>query len=208
VRHRGRRVAATLGLSVALALVACGGGISPPPPPSQQSFYFAEELGVAITVDTGGDTPAADTSIASPVIANRTDGGLTITKIDGYDADAGVSILYVGTCSRSCIGAAKASDPDVIQALRSGIEHTLPVTIPSGMGVHGPGYRVTFRVTVTAAGIQVIRGGTGCLWVRDMRVTLSDGRHAKIGGYGGRAFMSLFLDAPGLPPGARRCPLP
>jgi len=159
-------------------------------------------------LDSVGGALTAERYIASPVIANRTTTALTITSIDGFDADRGVSIGYVGTCSRSCIATGKANDPAVVQALGFGIEHTLPVTIASGMGVHGPGFRMTFRVTATEAGIQVIRGGTGCLWVRDVRVTLSDGRHAKIGGYGGRDFMALFLDAPGLPPGAQRCPLP
>lgn len=209
----GRRIAAaqrvTVAILTAATVASCGGGVSPSPP---SPIELGIRLGVPVTLHSGARPGelATNDGVATFDLHNPTAQTVRVTHIDGADADSGLIVTYVGFthCLPSCDKTGSWEDPGTQQILQKGIEGKYPIVVPpddpSKLSI-----QITLRLGVSQAVMDRFRAG--CLWLRGLRVTLSDGRHVELRAYDGLSILGVFAETSALPapspPGPDRCPL-
>jgi len=215
-RQPGRWLWAVFGLLIPLS--ACGGGNTPPPsstpssnPGVDPTVSMGDRLAVPMTLHQAADGSwVTDGSVATPVVSNTGGDKVTITAIEPV-ADSGLLVTYLGytTCHHGCVGTGYWGDPSTQSIVEKGTDGHLPVSIPPDDQPGAQPEHLIFLLKIAPSAMQQLR--SGCLWLRALRITFADGRHALINGWGNRTVLGAFADDHALPGptpfGPKRCPL-
>jgi hypothetical protein len=169
-------------------------------------------LGVPIKLHTrlGGTDLVTNDGVATFDVHNRTSQAVRIVRIDGADADAGLTVTYLGFthCRPSCDKTGDWEDPQTQSTLQVGIEGQYPIVVPPEDPTKLP-VQIVLRLSVTRSAISKFRAG--CLWLRGLKITLSDNRHAELRAYDDLSILGVFAETSPLSaptsPGPARCPL-
>jgi hypothetical protein len=200
------------GALLLLTLPSCGGGDLPPPSPFPIDVVQRFAVPVKLHEDTTGTKQlVTNDGVATVEVENTGAAAVTIARIDGFVADAGLVVTYIGhtMCERKgCIKTGDWEDADTQRVLsQGGIDGRFPIVIPPTKG--RPVVNLIFRLGVGSSGMTRFR--TGCLWLRALRVTLADGQHAIVNGFADQTILGAFAETSMLPgqqsPGPGRCPL-
>jgi hypothetical protein len=196
----------------AATLSACGGGSTPPPSaPPDQAVEMTDRVGVPMTLTQQNDGHfVTGGSLATLTIDNRGLTSRTITHVQSI-SDEGLIVTYMGhtRCHGGCIGTGSWDDPATQAMFRGSLDGTYPFVLPPRNDPEAGANRVVLRLEVSPRAMNTLR--SGCLYLRSLLVTWSDGTQTLVQGWGHRTILGVFADdhaLPGsVPYGPDRCPL-
>ncbi|HEV7680455.1 MAG TPA: hypothetical protein VGQ42_17980 [Candidatus Dormibacteraeota bacterium] len=155
-------------------------------------------------------TLVTNDGVATFDVHNTTAEPVAVVRIDGVDGDAGLGVTYVGFthCLPSCDKTGDWDDPQTQRILGLGVEGRFPLVVPPDDPSRRP-VQMVLRLSVKQEGMASFRAG--CLWLRSLKLTLSDGRKVDLRAYDGLSVLGVFAETSALPaatpPGPARCPL-